>query len=349
MASASLRIDIDAIAANWSALDAQSAPTTQTAAVVKADAYGTGAGRVARRLQRAGVRTFFVALADEGASLRQAVGEGPEIFVLSGHMPGDTDMLDDLDLTAVLNAPEQVTRHMQTLPHAPFAVQLDTGMNRLGLEDTEWQSLKPALVAKGPALVMSHLACSDELETGMNERQLAEFKRMTDGLGLRRSLAATGGILAGPDYHFDLTRPGIGLYGGLPFADADPVVRLSLPVLQIRDVAPGETVGYGNTWTANRPSRIATVSGGYADGISRHLSNKATLWAGQTPCPLVGRVSMDLVTVDITDLDGTPEELDLIGPQQSVDHLADLIGTIGYEVLTSLSRRYNRIYTETLV
>jgi alanine racemase len=155
-------------------------------------------------------------------------------------------------------------------------------------------------------------------------------------------LAATGGILLGPDYHFDLTRPGIGMYGGLPFEQAVPVIELDLPVVQVRDVAEGEVVGYANAWQAQRPSRIATVSAGYADGITRYLSDRATLYHGDTPCRLVGRVSMDLLTVDVTDLSADPTKLSLIGPKQSVDDLARTAGTIGYEILTQLGRRYNR-------
>jgi alanine racemase len=148
--------------------------------------------------------------------------------------------------------------------------------------------------------------------------------------------------LLGPEYHFDLTRPGIGLYGGLPFEKATPVIELDLPVVQVRDVAEGEVVGYANAWQATRPSRIATVSGGYADGIARILSDKATLYHGDTACPLVGRVSMDLLTIDVTDLPETPSKLTLIGPQQTVDDLARAANTIGYEVLTQLGARYNR-------
>jgi alanine racemase len=148
--------------------------------------------------------------------------------------------------------------------------------------------------------------------------------------------------LLGPEYHFDLTRPGIGLYGGMPFEQATPVIELELPVVQIRDVAEGEVVGYGNSWQAERPSRVATVSGGYADGIMRYLSDKAILYHNDTPCPLIGRVSMDLLTIDVTDLSEDPERLTLIGPQQTLDTLAAKAGTIGYEILTQIGARYNR-------
>lgn len=346
MATATLTIDLDAIARNWRALDALSAPSVETAAVVKADGYGLGAGRVAGRLARAGARRFFVAVAEEGAALRQALGETPQIMVMAGHMAGDTDMIADLGLTPMLNSVEQITRHLEALPGHPFGVQLDTGMNRLGMEAAEWTAVAPILLAANPVLVMSHLACADEADHPGNAAQLAEFRRMTDGIGVPRSFAATGGILLGPDYHFDLTRPGIGLYGGLPFDAAAPVVRLSLPVIQVRDLAAGEGVGYGFSWTAPTPRRLATLSAGYADGLLRSLSGKATLWAGATPCPLVGRVSMDLITADVTDLVEEPKTLDILCPDQGVDALAGIAGTIGYEILTSLGPRYQRRYVE---
>ncbi len=346
MATATLTIDLDAIAANWRALDRLSSPGTQTAAVVKADAYGLGLARVARALAHAGARRFFVAVAEEGATLRQILGPGPQICVFSGHMAGDTDMIHDLDLTPMLNSIEQVTRHFEALPGHAFGLQLDTGMNRLGMEAPEWEAIAAVVLEAGPELVMSHLACADEPDHPMNAAQLAEFHAMTDGCGIPRSLAATGGILLGPDYHFDLTRPGIGLYGGRPFDAARPVAALSLPVIQTRELGIGETAGYGCTWSAEAPSLIATVSGGYADGLQRALSNRAVLWAGETPCPVVGRVSMDLITVDISHLDQQPRSLDMLGPHQGVDDLADAADTIGYEILTSLGARYQRRYIE---
>ncbi|QPZ91398.1 alanine racemase [Thioclava electrotropha] len=346
MAQANLHIDLDAVVSNWRALDAQSGAATRTAAVVKADSYGLGAGRVAPALYQAGARDFFVALAEEGARLRPHLGEDARIFILGGHMAGDAGFLRDARLIPMLNSAEQAQRHLQAIPESPVGVQLDTGMNRLGMEAAEWQATAPQLMERGIELVMSHLACSDEPEHEMNAKQLAEFKRMTDGMGLNRSLAATGGILLGPDYHFDVTRPGIGLYGGRPFEEARHVATLSLPVIQTRVVQPGETVGYGNTWTAERETKIATLSAGYADGIHRVLSNITALYAGDTACPLRGRVSMDLLTVDVTDLDTVPDTLDLLGPHQGVDTLADLAGTIGYEILTSLGPRYARNYAE---
>ncbi|MBO9475103.1 alanine racemase [Shimia sp. R10_1] len=342
MATATLTIDLDALLHNWRALDARSG--AETAAVVKADGYGLGADRVARALMRAGVSRFFVAAAEEGAALRQAVGPDPEINVFSGHMRGDTDMISDMGLTPMLNSVDQIVRHVEALPAHPFGVQLDTGMNRLGLEAPEWDAVRELVLQRGPTLLMSHLACADDPEHPMNPRQLAAFKEMTDGIEVPRSLAATGGILLGEDYHFDLTRPGVGLYGGMPFVDAAPVVSLRIPVIQVRDVAAGESVGYSNTWIAKRDSRVATIAAGYADGIIRAMGEKVDVFADEAHCPLIGRISMDMIGIDVTDVTTEPSEVELLGQHQSVDTLAEAAGTIGYEILTSMGQRYQRRY-----
>jgi alanine racemase len=344
MTTATLTIDLNALAENWRALDEKSGGSVETAAVVKANGYGLGAGRVARTLAHAGARRFFVAVAEEAAAVREALGPGPEICVFSGHMSGDTDMIHDLNLVPMLNSIDQMLRHVEALPGHPFGVQLDTGMNRLGMEPAEWAALRDIAMSQNIQLIMSHLACSDEPEHPMNAQQLQVFKDMTDGCQVPRSLAATGGILLGPEYHFDLTRPGIGMYGGLPFEQAHAVAHVSLPVIQIRDVEPGESVGYGNTWIADKPSKIATVAAGYADGIHRIMGPKTALYVGDIACPIRGRISMDLIGVDVTDLDEEPKALDLLTSQQTVDTLADNAGTIGYEILTSLGARYRRRY-----
>ncbi len=344
MAQGELTVDLSALAANWRGLDGLSKGGTETAAVLKADAYGLGLAPVARHLAGAGVRSFFVALAEEGVALRAAVGPLPAIYILSGHMAGDAPLLAAHGLTPILTSGGQIARHFAALPDHPFGVQLETGMHRLGLPEADWAAGSSEILARAPRLIMSHLASADDPAAGQNAAQLARFRRLTDGTGVRRSFAATGGIVLGPDYHFDLTRPGVGLYGGLPFAAARPVVRLSLPVIQIRDIPAGAPVGYSATWTAPRPTRLATVSGGYADGLIRSLSGKAILWHGATPCPLVGRVSMDLLTIDITGLGDDPNHLDILGPRQTIDTLADIAGTISYELLTSLGRRYRRSY-----
>jgi len=343
MSSGSLTIDLEALVANWRALDSRSSAQVETAAVVKADGYGLGAAQVARALARAGARRFFVAIAEEGAAIRQALGPGPEINVFSGHMPGDTEMIHDLQLVPMINSIDQMLRHVEALPGAPFGVQLDTGMNRLGMEPSEWAALQDIAVQQRPTLIMSHMACADEPDHPMNAHQLRMFNEMTAGLDVPRSLAATGGILMGPEYHFELTRPGIGLYGGLPFAEARPVAHLSIPVIQSRWISAGETVGYGNTWTAQQDTRIATIAAGYADGIMRLLGPWLSLYAaGGVPCPVRGRISMDLIGVDITHLPEEPAALEVLGMNQGVDDLAGLIDTIGYEILTSLGGRYER-------
>lgn len=339
MATGTLSIDLDALAANWRALDAQS--RVQTAAVVKADGYGLGAGLVSKTLAKAGARQFFVAVAEEGIAVREALGPGPVINVFSGHMAGDAATLRDHNLTPLLNAPEQLTRHANALPDHPYGLQLDSGMNRLGFEPEDFS---PDM-AQNATLLMSHLACADEPGHPANAAQLQTFQKMVHGLDIPKSLAATGGILMGAQYHFDLTRPGIGLYGGLPFHGAEPVVTLDLPVIQTRTLQPGETAGYACAFTATKPTKIATVSAGYADGLIRAMSGTATLYAGDTPVPLAGRVSMDLLTVDVTALDHVPDTLQILGPHQTVDQLADAAGTIGYEILTSLGPRYKRVTT----
>ncbi len=342
MSAAQLTIDLDAITANWRALDAISGDHVETGAAVKADGYGLDVTRVSRSLASAGAENFFVAVVDEGKAVRQAVGPDADIYVFAGHMPHEAEALRAANLIPMLNSPNQVARHFCETKGAPFGVQLDTGMNRLGMEPSDWTALRNELMAAGPRLVISHLACADEPDHPMNAQQLKTFREMTDGIAQRRSLAATGGILLGPEYHFDLVRPGIGLYGGLPFAHATPVVSLSAPVIQSRTVKPFETVGYGNTWTADIERQIATISAGYADGLIRAMGAGVQVYAGETPCDVVGRVSMDLITVDITHLDEEPETLDILCPFQTVDALAKAAGTIGYEILTSLGARYTR-------
>ena len=344
MSNAELSIDLDAIVANWRALDTASGAGTETSAVVKANAYGLDIAQVAPKLAASGVRTFFVATVDEGVALRNVLGTGPRIYVLGGHSPGSSKKLVGAALSPVINSIEQLTHHLEAAPGRDFAIQLDTGMNRLGMEIDDWAACAELALRAGPSLVMSHLACADDPSHPMNAQQLAAFHHMTDGIAVPRALSATGGILLGPEYHFDMTRPGIGLYGGAPFTEATPVVTLSLPVIQCRDVKQGETVGYANSWTAPGPARIATLQGGYADGILRALSGKVTLFDGAIPCQLAGRVSMDLLTVDITHLERDPTELTLLGPHQGVDAVADVAGTIGYEILTSLGARYTRAY-----
>jgi alanine racemase len=222
-------------------------------------------------------------------------------------------------------------------------------MNRLGLEAAEVAELFAGPCPLDARLVMSHLACADDAAHPMNESQRSAFETLAAHprlAALPRSLAATGGVLMGDAYHYALTRPGIGLYGGLPFAEAQPVVTLAVPVLQIRDVAPGETVGYGNAWTAARASRVATIAAGYADGLIRAMGGQAAAQVEGQTVPVIGRVSMDLITLDATDVPALRpgDTVELLNAALTVDRLAAAAGTIGYEILTSLGTRYQRRY-----
>ncbi len=214
MSTAKLTINLDALVTNWQNLNAMT--NCETAAVVKANGYGLDAARVAKALAKVGARNFFVAAAEEGVALRRALGPGPGISVFSGHMEGDAKLLKDFQLTPMLNSLDQMLRHFEALPGHDFGVQLDSGMNRLGMEPAEWGAVRDIALGQRPVLLMSHLACSDEPAHAMNALQLKTFRDMTDGLELPRSLAATGGMLLGRDYPFDLCRPGVGLYGGRP-------------------------------------------------------------------------------------------------------------------------------------
>ncbi|MFO6463641.1 alanine racemase [Jannaschia sp. KMU-145] len=344
MGTGHLHIDLEAVAANWRALDALSGPGCETAATVKADAYGLGVTQVAPRLFREGVRAFFVATADEGLELRRALGPEPRIYLYYGHMPGDTATIERGDLVPLICSLDQLERQIAQLPRRPFGLQLDTGMSRLGLTFEEWAAVAELALRAGPVLVTSHLAAADDPGSDQSARQLARFHEMTDGITVPLSLAATGGTLLGSAYHFDMVRPGIGLYGGAPFAQAEPVATLDLPVVACFDIPAGTSVGYNATWTAPAATRIATIAGGYADGLHRALAPGIEVMAGPIPCPVVGRVSMDLLTVDIGHLDRDPDSLRILGPHHGIDAMAARAGTIGYEVLTSLGQRYRRTY-----
>ena len=326
-------------------MDVLTGPEVETAAVVKANAYGLGLSKIAPVLQKAGARVFFVALAEEGAELRRILGPKPKIFVFSGLMAGDAPLFRDHNLTPLINSVAQFARLRTELPSCDYGLQLDSGMNRLGLKIDDISQIADPLQETPPRLIISHLACADTPKHRQNQFQRDVFQSMNAILpDCPMSLAATGGILLGPDYHFQLVRPGIGLFGGLPFGDAAPVVTLDLPVIQTRIAERGEAVGYGATWIAERQTKIATLSAGYADGLVRAIGSPARVFDGSTPCPIVGRVSMDLIGVDVTALHETPGHLQILGPYQTIDDLAATAGTIGYEILTSLGARYERVY-----
>ncbi len=356
-----LTIDLDALADNWQTLARQVAKTTATAAVVKADAYGIGLERAAEALAEAGCHTFFVALPDEGVRLRRAVRDAV-IYVLDGLLPGSADALVANDLRPVLGSLSELGEWAavkQSGVPTGSALHVDTGMNRLGLTPREARGLaedRTLLEAIRPSLLMSHLSCADTPDHPMNRRQLTGFRAVRVLLpDIPASLANSAGILLGADYHFDLVRPGIALYGARPLPDDDsalrPVVTAEAQVLQIREVKRDETVGYGATETAVEPIRVAILAVGYADGYHRAAGSSDTrpgarVFVRGSYAPLVGRVSMDLIAVDITHIHAVErgDRVELFGPHVPIDEVAGHAGTIGYEFLTGLGRRYERVY-----
>jgi alanine racemase len=352
--SALLEIDLGAIQDNWRLLDAMH--PGETAGVVKADAYGLGAVQVGPALAAAGCKTFFTAHLAEAVVLRQVLPHS-RIAVLHGLYPWEAADFCAHNVIPVLSGLPDVARwqaHARKRDEVlPCFLLLETGMHRLGLTIPELARLREdaaLLEGLGVEVVMSHLVASDVPGDATNERQTRLFYELAQQFpGVKTSLANSSGMFLGGDYHRDLTRPGAALYGLNPTPGApNPmrnVVRLAAPILQIHDIEPGETVGYCGVWRAARPSRIATVGAGYADGYLRMLTNTATAYFDDTPVPLVGRVSMDLTTFDVTDVRANPGDLlTLLGPRHDADALAAQAQTIGYEILTSLGGRYQRRY-----
>ncbi len=343
-----LTVDLGAIVANWRRL-AELAQPARCAAVVKADAYGLGLASVAPALAAAGCREFFVAHLAEGIALRRVLGGGPEIQVLHGPAPGSEAAFAANALIPVLNSAAQAEAWAANAAALPASLQLDTGMARLGVPQSEAAALA-ALAGLDVRLVLSHLACADAPAHPANAAQLAAFCELRKlWPQAEASLAASFGIFLGPAYHFDLVRPGAALYGIAPTAGPNPmraVVRLQAPVLQTRDLPAGAGVGYGHTWHATAPARVATLGIGYADGLPRSLSNRGAAWLGERRLPIVGRVSMDSITVDASAVPAgalAPGTLlDLIGPHCDVDALAEAAGSTGYELLTRLGDRFLR-------
>ncbi len=354
--AAILDIDLGAIAANWRLLCARH-PSGPVGGVVKADGYGLDARKVAATLHAAGCRHFFVAHLDEALAIRDLV-PGAMLAVLNGPIPGSEPeyaargILPVLGSLAALAAWRgQAGRVGQKLP---ALLHVDTGMSRLGFDAGELACLQAdhaRLAGIAPRFVMTHLVAAEVPDDPVNEAQRRRFAEACDRLPpLPRSLANSSGIFLGPAFGSDLARPGAALYGINPTPGRpnpmQGVVRLRARVLQVRDIPAGETVGYNATWRAPRPSRIATVGVGYADGWHRSRSGRSFAFFDGRPVPLVGRISMDLTTYDVTDRPeiGPDDWLDLIGPDVPVDTVAADAGTNGYEVLTGLGRRFARVY-----
>ncbi len=351
-------IDLNQIRANWRALADMVAPA-ECAAVVKADAYGLGAAHIIPALVSEGCRTFFVATADEADQARRLAPQAV-IYVLDGSL--DSAFLASIDARPVLSDEWELgtwsTRCQVSGQRLPAALQIETGLNRRGMAP---ERLDGALTNVEFTLVMSHLACADDPAHPMNRQQLDAFNTARALLPpAPASLAASDGLMLGKVYHFEMVRPGYALYGGQAVgaarAPVEPVVRAYARILQISDVQPGQVVGYSATWTARMPSRIATIAAGYADGVFRHASGSDGRPGGVVAmsgklCPIVGRVSMDLVTVDVSGCadavacwDSPNGWVELIGPNITIEQVGARAGSIGYEVLTRLGRRFHRIY-----
>lgn len=358
-----LSVDLDAIVANWRKLEKAAVPA-ECAGVVKADAYGCGAAPVARALANAGCKTFFVATVDEAAVVRAAVPAPAVIYVLDGFFQNSGEAYAKIDARPVIGDLNELAEWDVFCRRSHWeggaAIHIDTGMNRLGFSVTEAQGIVPRINAgdHGITLVMSHLACAEQLHSSANARQLTAFREIAAQFtNVPASLSNSSGIFLGPQFQFDLVRPGAALYGVNPTPEADnpmrPVVELRARILHIRTVERGDSVGYGGTWTARRPTKLAIVSAGYADGYFRAAGSNDGSRGGEVVvagkrCPIAGRISMDLMAVDITDLPNNAARrghmATLIGEGITVDELAHHYGTIGYEVLTSLGRRYARTY-----
>jgi alanine racemase len=357
-----LSIDLAAIEANWKKLSGMTIPV-ECGAVVKADAYGCGLEEVAARLAKAGCKTFFVADLAEGRRLRTVVPEA-NAYVLNGVLPGTSRALADAYLRPVINGPAELAEWDAFVSTSNWrggaALHIDTGMNRTGLTTEEAVAIaeRSRTENHGFTLLMSHLACADTPDHPLNDKQIRLFREIRIMFrGIPSSLANSSGIFLGGTLHCDLVRPGIALYGGNPTPGKKnpmrPVVELKGRIIQVRAVKKGETVGYGATFTAGRPSRLAIVAVGYGDGYMRSAGAgkgkpAAYVIVGGKHCPIAGRVSMDHIAIDVTDLpDGAARRGDfvtLLGPDLGADELATACGTVSYELLANLGRRYYREY-----
>lgn len=352
-----LTINLDALGSNYRRLK-QIATKSEVGGVVKANGYGLGAKEVAACLYAAGCRTFFVAHPSEGIALRDVL-EDATIYVLHGLAEATEKDIADAKLIPVLNHPGELARYAAFAftrdSRLPAALQIDTGMCRLGFSPAEMENLDHRhLEPIDLRLVISHLVSAEEMGNPLNALQLARFEQRRTGLDtIPASLANSSGIFLGPDFHLDLCRPGVALYGVNPTPGQPnpmlPVVTLSAPILQVHEVDDAGTVGYGATYDAPKGGRIATIPVGYADGYLRAAGDKATARVAGEIVPIAGRISMDLISLDLSSLPPNSVQpgcmVDLIWGSDGVDRLASAAGTIGYEVLTRLGTRFARRYT----
>ena len=343
LSPASLSVDLDALAQNFHTLERLTGRPVQP--VVKADAYGLGAEACVTRLMQAGARTFFVARLVEGLALREAMGPTPVIYVLDGCTAGAAAALRDADLRPVINHANQLAR-WQEAGGGACGLHIDTGMNRLGFRPEQAPAAFPGL-----ELVISHLACADEPDSPMNRQQRDTFADVRSRYpDIPASFANSGGCFLGPDFAFDAVRPGISLWGGGPEGRPDPRIRpvatFSAPILQVRQVPTDESVGYARGKVADRPLTVATVGAGYADGVMRATSPRGQVFIAGQLRPILGRISMDALAVDVTGLEVVEgDRVELFGPNRPIDDAARDTGTIAYELLTSVGGRVDRTYT----
>ncbi|WP_417767290.1 alanine racemase [Stappia sp.] len=349
-----ITVDLAALAANWRALSARLAEGTECGAAVKAGCYGLGDAPCMTALWQAGCRSFFVATPQEGARLRSLL-PGAAVYILNGLYPGDAAYYAAHELRPCLGSPAEVAEWREAGAPGPSALHVDTGISRLGLAAEEAAGVA-ADGLPGLSLVMSHLACADTPDAPSNAGQLARFREIAAQFpGVPCSLANSAGIFLGPDFHFDLARPGIALYGGQPSSDPAsrlaPVVTLEARILQTHLLKRGQTIGYGAAWTAPADMRVAMVAAGYADGYLRSAGSSdgrpgADAWLAGYRLPALGRVSMDMTAFDVSALPGGLAErgvfIELFGANIGVDEVATAAGTIGYELLTSLGHRFTR-------
>lgn len=333
---------------------------SDVAAVVKADAYGLGAIEIAQALQQKGCTDFFVAHIEEGIKLRNVLDNKTNIYVLNGSFKDDTKNYYQFSLTPILNNLEQIEIWQQHCTHLnkriPCVIHINTGMNRMGidiLESSQLDQILHLVKQLDIKFIMSHLAASEDYNNIYNTIQLEKFKKSASFFpDIKASFANSSGIFLGNPYHFDIVRPGIALYGGNPTPNKiNPMynaIKLTAPIIQLRKLAPESFIGYNMTFTANRDMLIATLPIGYADGYSRGFSNCGEVYIDGHKARVVGRVSMDFITIDVTDIPSDKiflgANVEIIGDNCTIDKMADIIGTISYDVITQLGNRYKRIY-----
>ncbi|NVK35345.1 MAG: alanine racemase [Rhodobacteraceae bacterium] len=364
LAGGRLTIDLDAIASNWLFLKNTLKSGTECAATIKADGYGTGAVLVAQRLWQEGCKTFCVALPEEGLAVRAALPDAT-IYILGGLFTGAAEVYEQANLRPALISLEDLTEWAGYCSNVgrklPAAIHIDSGMSRTGLSPEDFATAMADSTLAGafePCLLMTHLACGSEPDHPMNKAQLAAFHAATDAYAhIPRSMSNSAGVFLGEDYHFDLARPGISLYGGkavdtVPNPMA-PVVKVEARIMMVRDVAKGSAIGYAAAATAKQDLKVAVVAAGYADGMHRRAGSTderegAFGWVSGHKVPLIGRISMDMMAIDVTNV---PESIakrgafvEILGPNVAASDVAAYAETIDYEYLTGLGKRYHRFY-----